>query len=588
MAIRVPTVNGPSVADDPLRPAFQRSSASPALLGNAQLQQAGRVMEEVGAQIQERADADELMRAETAIKGEYLKWEGEAKQRRGQQAWGVAKDAGDWWDQQSGKASEGLTSGRAKKLFAQEVARQKALSVGAFSAHEAGQRRASLDESAQASIVGSINMAAANPNDAALQATVKGDILRRNEMRAKLNGWSSEMADAKRMEYLTNYHKQVIQGLVRDTPEAAEAYFNANKAEIEGSQHAEVGAFAQKATATRIGEAAAAAAWQQIGPKGDRDPVQLDLLEQAIRDRTDIGDEAKKTAISALKERATAFKDARRERDEALEASVNMAVMDGAGAGQVRRMPEFMRMDGEKQRRIMDFIENRALRREQQAAARESRAASAEAREQSRLNRQGMAAYLAYSNPDTLIGMTEAQIANLLPTLGNEHTKHLMEQRRQLAANPQKLAEARMDEDDFKQVAQEMGLRPFAAKTEEEKAALGSLKYRVEQLISATQQGGKKALSRTEKLEMMRSELARTVTVDGWFSNSEVPVIALKPEQIKDVVVPADDRREIAAQMQQMARQYPNDSRFKPTEDNLRRWYLRGKSRAADTIPNAR
>jgi hypothetical protein len=349
-----------------------------------------------------------------------------------------------------------------------------------------------------------------------------------------------------------------------------------------------VGAFAAKATATRLGEAAADSAWQQLGPKGDRDPVQLDLLSQAIRDRTDIGDEAKKTAITALKERAAAFKDARRERDDALEARVNQAVMNGAGATAVARMPEFMQMDGEKQRRLMDFMESRSLRNEQRAAARESRAATAEGREQTRLARQGMGAYLVYSNPDTLAGMTENQVLNLLPSLGNELTANLVQQRRALAANPQKLAEARMDDDDFKQVAQEMGMRPFAAKSEEEKAELGALKFRVEQMISTAQQGGKKVLGRGEKLELMRQEMARKVTVDGWFSNSEVPVIALKPEDVARVAVPPADRREIAEQMQIMARQHPHDPRFKPTEDNLRRWYLRGKSRSADLIPNGR
>lgn len=585
---RVPTVDGPTVREQPLQGGLQRSSVSPAMLQNPQLGDAGRALLEVGAQLQERQDADELMRAETEIKGKYLEWEGEAKQRKGQQAWGVAKEAGEFWDKESAKVEGALSSPRAKALFQREVQKNRALSVGAFSGHEAGQRRASLDESAQASIVSSINLAAANPTNTELLASTKGDILKRNAMRAQVNGWSPEMAEAKQAEYLTNLHKQVIQGLVRSDPAAAEAYFNANKAEIEGSQHAEVGAFAAKATATRIGETTAEAAWQTLGPKGDRDAVQLDKLEEAIRKRSDIGDEAKKVAISALKERAIAFKDARKERDETLEAKVNLAVMNGAGGGQIRSMPEFLQMDGEKQRRLMDFLENRQLRRVQMAAASESRADAAESREQRRMSRQGMGAYLVYSNPDTLNGMTENQVLNLLPTLGNELTGHLMQQKRQLAAGGPKLAEARMDEDDFKRVASEMGLRPFNAKTEDEKAALGELKFRVEQVISANQKAGGKVMGRDEKLDLMRKEMARTVSVNGFWSNRDVPVIALKPEEVAKVVVPPADRREIALEMQRMAGEHPNDPRFKATEDNLRRWYLRGRSSSANLIPNAR
>ena len=40
--------------------------------------------------------------------------------------------------------------------------------------------------------------------------------------------------------------------------------------------------------------------------------------------------------------------------------------------------------------------------------------------------------------------------------------------------------------------------------------------------------------------------------------------------------------------MRAMAQKFPNDPRFAPTEDNLKRWYLKGKSSAAGLIPNAK
>lgn len=587
MPLRVPTVDGPSVQERPLQGGFQRSLASPELLGGGQARQlgeAGRAMQEVGAQIQEREDADMLMRAETEVKAKYLEWEGEAKQRKGQAAWGVAKEAGQWWDKEASRVSEQLSNPRQKYLFGQKVAQMRGLSVGQFSGYEAGERRASLDQSAQASIVSSINMAAANPLNVELLNATKGDILKRNQVRAQINGWAPEMAEAQRMTDLTNLHKQVIQGLVRDNPEAAQAYFEANKAEINGSEHAEVGAFAAKATATKVGEAAAEAAWMTLGPKGDRDAVQLDKLEQAIRDRKDIGDEAKKSAIAALKERTVAFKDARRERDDALEAKVNIAVMQGAGATQVQRMPEFMQMDGEKQRRLMDFIENRQLRRVQQAAAQESRAAASEAREQTRLTRQGMGAYLVYSNPDNLAGMSEAQVVNLLPVLGNELTQHLMQQKRALA-KPEKLAEARMDAEDFNHVGRQMGLPIDKAKSENDKALVGEVKFRVEQVIAATQQRAGKTLTREEKMTVMRQEMARTVSVSTWggFSSEEVPVIGLSPDQAAKVVIPAADRAQLAEAMKIMYQRTKSPD-YEPTPENLRRFYLLSKSPAAGLI----
>lgn len=593
MALRVPTVAGPSVADRPLQGGFQKSSASPGMLHNPQLAEAGRAMQEMGAVLQERQDADELMRAETAVKSKYLEWEGEAKQRRGQQAWGVAKEAGEFWDKQATEISKSITSPRARMLFEREVQKHRAQSVGAFSGFEAGQRRASLDESAQASIVQSINMAAANPSNIELLQSTKADILKRNQVRAQVNGWAPEMRDAKQAEYLTNFHKQVIQALVATDPTMAQAYFEANKAEIDGSQHAEVGAFAAKATATHVGDTAAEAIWQTVGPKSDREPVNVDVLLAKAREQLKDKPEAMKEAISGLKERAAAFKDSRRERDDQLEASVNQAILDGAPASQIRRMPQFLALSSEAARKLSDFMDNRVVRAEQIAAARDSRAASresrvdaAEAREERRRGRQGMAAYLVYSNPDTLASMSEAQVLNLLPALGGEHTKHLMQQRRALA-DPKKVADARMDRDDFNHVARQLALPVDERATPDQKAAMGELHFRVEQMIDATQRRTGKTMARDEKLQMMRSEMAKTVKVEGWFTDKDVPVIALTPAQKAKVQIPATDRQQIVEALRQKYRANPLPQ-YEPNEANVVNTFLMRRSGAAALVPDGR
>jgi hypothetical protein len=579
---RVPQVTGPSVAEQPLTGGFSRVNPQP--IQNTQLAEAGRAMFEIGTAIQERQDADLIMRAETEIKGKYLEWEAEAKQRKGQAAWGVAKDAASWWDENTSKTSESLENPRQKRLFQRAIANLKVHSVGAFSGHEASERRASLTESAQASIVGSINLAAANPANPEVLSSSKQDVVKRTAMLAQLNGWDPAMRDAKQAEYLTNFHKQVIQGLVRDNPAAAKDYFETNKGEIEGSQHAEIGAFATKATATRAGESTADAIWQTSGPKSDRDPVTLDVMEQQLRKQLAGNDEAVKVGIAGLRERAGAFKDSRRERDDQLEASVNQAILDGKSPRQIRSMPAFLSLSPESARKIADFMDNRALRTEQHAAARESRAATAEGREQTRLARQGMGAYLVYSNPDTLNGMTESQVLNLLPSLGNELTSHLMQQKRALG-KPGKLGEAKMDQEDFAHLARQMKLPVDDARTPEQKAALGELKYRVEQVIEAVQQRAGKPITRGEKQEIMRTEMARTVTVNpGWFStNRDVPVIALTPDEVSRVVVPPADRQQLTDAMRTMYER-TKAPQYAPTPENLKRFYLLKKSPTAGMI----
>lgn len=236
---QVPRVSGPSVAEQSLQGGMIRATVDP--VADRQGGALAQVMFEAGTAMQERQDADQLMRAETEIKTRYLEWESEAKQRRGQQAWGVAKEAAGWWDDSVSKVAQGLDNPLQQRLFAKTANQLRMQSVGAFSAHEAAQRRQSLDDSAQASIVGSINLAAANPQNLELLNSTKADIVKRNQLRAKVNGWDEAITTAKESEYLTNFHKQVMQTLVDRDPAAAEAYFAANQGEIAGSEREAVG-----------------------------------------------------------------------------------------------------------------------------------------------------------------------------------------------------------------------------------------------------------------------------------------------------------------------------------------------------------
>jgi hypothetical protein len=241
---------------------------------------AGTGLNAIAVREQERENADLLFRAETALKTDYLEFENQARQRRGQDAWGLSGDAKKWWDEANKKYSEGLTNDVQRRLFEQTVAKMRIQSVDGLSAYEEGQRRQSLQESAQASIVSSINMAAAMAGalpasefkgapvagakqDAPAVTTdaqgnqvpgvpaqplsggaklqgMKTDILKRVQVLAKINGWSDEVRSVKEMEYLTNFHKQVIQARIDQDPDGAEAYFKANKGEINGADHDQI------------------------------------------------------------------------------------------------------------------------------------------------------------------------------------------------------------------------------------------------------------------------------------------------------------------------------------------------------------
>lgn len=237
----IPTYDEFHAQSAPLPSARQESVATPGLLsGPAQaIERAGASMQSAGAdflkvqtEMQERQNADKVFRAETALKTDYLAFEDSARKRRGQDAWGVAKDASDWWDKKTSEHADTLENPRQQAIFKHQMAGLRVGSLDKMSAYEAEQRHASLVDSANATITSSINLAAANP-DAMPQA--RTDILNRVNVVAGINGWSAEMSTAKQAEALTNLHTQVLQNLGNENPAQAKAYYEANKAEINGS-----------------------------------------------------------------------------------------------------------------------------------------------------------------------------------------------------------------------------------------------------------------------------------------------------------------------------------------------------------------
>ena len=264
---QVPVYNNAQVAEAPLPGARQSSIASPSLFaGNAeQVQQLGRAVTGAGTaainiatQLQERENADMIFRAETALKDDYLKFEQQTRQRKGVNAWGVLPDTEKWFSDQEKKHTELLQNDAQRYLFGKTFSRMRQSAMAGAAEYESAERRRSLDESASASIIGSINMAAAAASSGQiggapvvttdadgnqvvtvgrdLMTGIKRDILNRVKVQSDLNGWSPEQRDAIEAKHLTNLHKQVIQNLADKNPDAARKYFDANKAEINGSE----------------------------------------------------------------------------------------------------------------------------------------------------------------------------------------------------------------------------------------------------------------------------------------------------------------------------------------------------------------
>jgi hypothetical protein len=111
-----------------------------------------------------------------------------------------------------------------------------------------------------------------------------------------------------------------------------------------------------------------------------------------------------------------------------------------------------------------------------------------------------------------------------------------MQQKRTYAANVERVRDATIDADLFKDIASSAGLNPYTPKTERERATLGQLRSRVEEAIDAEQRQTGKPLSRERKGQLMQQLVDRTVMLDVW----------MQPDQERIAAVVSPDEREYA------------------------------------------
>lgn len=553
---QVPEYNTPQVEARPLGEPKTASVVTPELLdypgrqaeaGGKALEVAGGDLAYVGARMQQRENADMVFRTESAARDDYLKYEQDARQqRKGRFAKDLTADTNKWFEDNLPKYGEGLANDEQRRLFAKRIepVRRSALhSMSAFEAHELEQ---SHDESWLSDKKLTVSTAAATPTAENVDMA-RLELTRLNTYQGARKGWDAAQLQYQNLFDTTELHKQVMQQLASADPTSVQPYFEKYKTEIHGSLHAELGEFAKKSTANALGEGAADQVWQSVGPQTDREPVNLDRMEQAVRDQFKGNELAMKAGIAALRDRTSAFDKGRKERDEATEADVWKTINSGAALSQIRALPSFLQLDDKKQGAIIEHVENAAHTRTQ--------------REEADRTQRGFSAYLQYSNPDVLDKMSENQILNLTPVLGNQLGGHLMEKKRALGG---KIIAAGMDQQDFDHTAQDAGLRPYDPhKNESERAGLGELKYNIEQAIDSEQQRLKRPLQREEKMGLMRRMMDDKVIRDRFvFFPSSSPAVLLNADQLKDAYVkvgsqevklssiPPTDRAEIIRERQ--------------------------------------
>lgn len=572
---RVPAPAGPQAASAPLQGGYQQpidvTRDQRALAGAA-----ASIAEGVD-KYQLRADQDAAFATEAKLKSEWLDFEGKLReQRKGRDAASYDTEVDTWWKEAGERYGKDLSPG-AMRLVNRSLVTSQLQAVAGAKAYKEQQLNASAESSYRAAQAVSINEAATVGTEAAAIKAL-ADMGQKRAERAALQGWTPEQVKADELNASSTLHGVMVQKLMRQDPAAAQVYFDKYRSAIGAEAQVQIEGALRQVTAAVDGSATAGEVWAQMGPKADGQPVELDKMEAAARAKYPNDPTRQRATIENIQQRAAAFNAAERERTAGKVNSVMDAYSRGIPMSRLQTMPEFMALPGAERARIQEHINDRNH-------LLWARSIEDRARLEREQQQKAFPSFLEYSDPEKLATMTRAQVTALLPSLGNDLTNHLVTKWEGMQKKEGKL-EARMDTEDFNHVADEMGLRPYdPTKSEAQRQALGELKYRTEQIINQAQVAKKGLLTREEKQEVLRQEMARRVVVDGtWSRAREVPVIMLKPDEIRDVVVPDTDRAQIAGALQQMF-QTTGRAEFAPTEANMRRLYLQHKSRAAALLP---
>lgn len=587
MALRVPTVEGPSVNLQGVPDGYQRA---PQALGEAERVRAEQLgaVSELAQRVQDDADrarVDDALNSLNARDTDLTFGAEGYSKLRGRDALqdSDGRSPADVYDDQYrkdiGALASGLGNDRQRQAFHARANDMQANFRRRLMAHTAAEQRTYEEGTAAAKVTGGQQRMTLGWSDPLVREQARTDIQNAILQAGVSAGASPEQVTAATVRALSPAHVAVLASAVTaGNYDFANAYLDQHADEMlpdalmQAREHLKAGTNAAQAmdAATEI--------WASLGPKTDGQPVELDKMEAAARERFK-GDPLKvKGTIAELRDRAAAQNASEAERAAGNTNAVMLAYSKGSNLNRLQAMPEFLALPGKQQADIVQHVSDRQHMMWARSIEDQNRLAAEQAK-------RAFPAFLTYSDPERLASMSRTQVQALLPTLGDQLTDHLVTKWDSLQNKTNRI-DAKVDTDDFNDFADQLGLHPFAkTNSEDRKRQLGELRFRVEQLIDREQKIKKAPLDRQEKRTLMQQEMARQVIVERTIlPNTTSSVIQLTPEQAARVVVPAVDRQQIVEALTTMyARTKAPD--HAPTESNIRRLYLQRLSPAAALIP---
>ena len=231
---QVPVYGDRPVRTEALRPVFQQtpdvSSGARALAQG--LGQAADAIDRIDLRDAQAKASD----AEARITSDWLKWDAENRNKyRGANADGYAPAAEEWWKSAAETAGTQLDP-RAKALASRNLVAKQTQALGNVRTFTLAEKERHADETYSADVATTIQFGVTSGDVAstAVQIREKAAVL------GARKGWTTEQVQAEAGKNLSAMHLAQISKLAENNAEAAQAYYDANKAEVAFQNQARV------------------------------------------------------------------------------------------------------------------------------------------------------------------------------------------------------------------------------------------------------------------------------------------------------------------------------------------------------------
>jgi hypothetical protein len=459
---------------------------------------------------------------------------------------GITQKVLDDFDKKSGEIAQGLSNDTQRIAFAKQRQQQRLSIQVTLDRHADSEMQKYRADELNSFVTNQRANAVANANDPRIVAVN----LHTAEDAINLHAPELGLGPEKQQELIeatrTSTHAGVIMALLsQQQVKKAQAYFDHAKDEITvGDTRAILEKQLDVAGTKQQGLDASTKIWDQLGPKGENDPINIDKMEDAARKQFANDPDALEATMHFLRERKSATDAGRKDREEAQLGGLWSKVAAGAGLAEVSRDPAYLAAPGRVQLQVNDYILGRAEREASRAYAQEGRAYTAAQRLEHEKEQKGWSRYWELSDPKTLNATSENALQAMRGELGDEHVNRLLAGKRQLQKGDDKVRAATIDDDLFKTIASGAGLHPYETKgkTEAQNAELGQLRAAVEARIDQEQQAKGKELTRSEKEAVMHEMVDKKVYLNVWGRDPQtIAALVTNPENRAIAYVPIKD-----------------------------------------------